>query len=258
MTSTTPSDSPSGEESAVHPRDEAYWSPSGTTIRVSDVPAGVVNLNVDGRRVVGPLQGFGRLWQKTYRVRLVGVEATPAEVMQVLKERLPEFQPPQNRFCPSVAGVKPGQVVLINASLPGRMPVDTGVLVLYADEESFTLMTPQGHPESGWITFSAYSEDGTTVAQIQSMARANDPAYELGFRLLGARAQEQIWIHVLSSLAAYYGVRGDVDVEKRLVDRRLQWSQTRNLRYNALIRSVFYTVASPLRRVRRVRARGGR
>jgi hypothetical protein len=72
-----------------------------------------------------------------------------------------------------VAGVAPGEVVLINASLQG-MPVGTGVMVLYADDESFTLMTPQGHPESGWVTFSAFPDEaaeGAIVAQVQSMAR---------------------------------------------------------------------------------------
>ena len=40
-------------------------------------------------------------------------------------------------------------------TLPGKMKLSTGVMVLYADEESFTLMTPQGHMFAGWITFSA-------------------------------------------------------------------------------------------------------
>ena len=251
MTTTPPSPGREDEARPVRRRDSGYWSRRGTTIQVGEVPAGAVNLNVDGRRVVGPLQGFGWLWQKTYRVRLAGTEVTPAEVVQALKERLPQFQPPQNRFFPSVAGVRPGEVVLINASLPGGMPVDTGVLVLYADEESFTLMTPQGHPESGWVTFSASAEDGATVVQIQSMARANDPAYELGFRLIGARDQERIWTHVLASLAAHFGVRAPVELRKAVVDRRLQWSQAGNIRYNAVIRSALYTIASPLRRVRR-------
>ena len=250
MSTTTPPTGQPHEERPARPRDAAYWSQRGTTIQVAEVPAGAVNLNVDGRRVVGPLQGFGRLWQKTYRVRLAGADVTPAEVVQALKEHLPQFQPPQNRFFPSVAGVRPGEVVLINASLPGGMPVDTGVLVLYVDEESFTLMTPQGHPESGWVTFCAYEEDGGTVAQIQSMARANDPAYELGFRLIGARDQERIWTHVLTSLAAHFGVRAPVEVRKIVVDRRLQWSQAGNIRYNALIRSALYSVAAPLRRLR--------
>ena len=27
---------------------------------------------VEGKRLVGPVQGFGKLWQKTYKVRLDG------------------------------------------------------------------------------------------------------------------------------------------------------------------------------------------
>ena len=41
------------------------------------------------------------------------------------------------------------------------MPLSTGVLVLYADDESFTLMTPQGHVFAGWITFSSLSIPAT-------------------------------------------------------------------------------------------------
>jgi putative component of membrane protein insertase Oxa1/YidC/SpoIIIJ protein YidD len=68
------------------------------------VPEGAVNLNVSARREVGALQGFGQLWQKTYRVELSGAEVTPAEVVRIWKERFSEFQPPQNRFYPSMAG----------------------------------------------------------------------------------------------------------------------------------------------------------
>ena len=52
------------------------------------------------------------------------------------------------------------------------MKLSTGVLVIYADDESFTLMTPQGHMFAGWITFSAYEEDGGTVAQAHVLMRA--------------------------------------------------------------------------------------
>ena len=62
-------------------------------------------------------------------------------------------------------------------------------------------------PESGWITFSAEVEDGVTVAQVQSIARANDPLYELGFLLRFAhRDQEHFWTHTLRALAAHCGV----------------------------------------------------
>jgi hypothetical protein len=230
-------------------RDATHWAGHVETLTLAEVPAGAVSMNVEGRRVVGPLQGFGALWQKTYHVRLRGENLTPAEVIRVWKERFPEFQPPQNRFYPSVAGVAPGEVVLVNASLQG-LPVSTGVMVLYADDESFTLMTPQGHPESGWVTFSAFPDDereGVIVAQVQSMARANDPIYELGFTLGGSKAQEQIWTHVLSSLAAHFACEPTVEFNKSCVDPKLQWSQTKNIWHNAAMRSMLYALAAPAR-----------
>jgi hypothetical protein len=230
------------------PRDAANWARRAPTLKVGELPPEAVNLNVDGRQAVGPLQGFGQLWQKTYRVRLAGCGATPEDVIAVWKARFPDFQPPQNRFFPPVAGVAPGEVVLINASLQG-MPMATGVLVLYADERSFTLMTPEGHPESGWVTFSAWDEDGCSVAQVQSMARANDPLYELGFVLGGSAAQEAIWRHVLASLAAHHGVSDQpVTFEKQCVDTRLQWAQASNIWKNAAIRSALHALTRPFRR----------
>jgi hypothetical protein len=216
-------------------------------LHVSQVPAEAVNLNVEGHRVAGALQGFGQLWQKTYKVRLSGAKVGPKEVVRVWKEEFPSFHPPQSRFYPPLHGVAPGEVMLINASVQG-MPVYTGVMVLYADEESFTVMTAEGLPEAGWNTFSAYEdEDGTTVAQIQSLARASDPIYELGFRLFGSTEQEKIWIHVLSSLATRFEVNERVQLEKVCVDTNLQWSRIGNVWHNAGARSMIYMMAAPLR-----------
>ena len=183
-----PAANPTEPSTAAEPRlrtDVASWAAPATRIDVAAIPDGARSLNVAGRRLSGPIQGFGSLWQKTYRVN-VGSAATPAEVVETFKAHLPELQPPQNRFFPSVAGVAPGEVVLITARVSG-MPISTGVLVLYADDEAFTLMTPEGHPESGMVTFTAHRSGDDTIAQIQSLARANDPIYELGFRLMEVR-----------------------------------------------------------------------
>jgi hypothetical protein len=228
--------------------DEGAWAQPIDRLCVRHVPAGAVSLNVDGRAVVGPLQGFGPLWQKTFRARLSGANVSPAEVVRFWKEHFPRLHPPQNRFFPSLAGVQPGEVVLINATTSG-MPVYTGVMVLYADDESFTLMTSQGLPESGWITFSACIEDGEVVAQIQTMARANDPVYEIGFRLFGSAEQDKIWSHVLRSLAAHFGVAATVALHKTLLDPSVQWRQIANIRYNAALHSVLYQVTRPVRRL---------
>ncbi len=232
------------------PRDAANWAKWVEKLEVSDVPEGAANLNVQGRHEVGALQGFGKLWQKTYRVRLTGVDVMPEEVVKVWKDHFPEFQPSNSRFYPSMAGVAPGEVLFISASV-GGMPVYTGVRVIYADDESFTVMTPEGHPESGWNTFSAYrDDDGTTITQIQSLARANDPIYEIGFRIVGSTTQERIWTHVLKSLAAHLGVNEPVSLEKVCVDPRLQWSQVKNVWQNAGARSMLYTMVGLGRRVR--------
>jgi hypothetical protein len=129
--------------------------------------------------------------------------------------------------------------------------VYTGVRVIDADDESFTLMMPESHPESGWNTFSAYrDDDGTTIAQIQSLARANDPIYEIGFRIVGSTSQERIWTHVLKSLAARLSVNEPVSLEKVCVDPRLQWSQVKNVWQNAGARSMLYTMVGLERRMR--------
>src|SRR6266542_4004123 len=87
------------EQRAAHdaelaaPRDTTYWAKPVGRLDIAQVPTGAISLNVIGRRVAGPVQGFGQLWQKTYRVRLEGCAATPAEVVQAWKERLPRYQP---------------------------------------------------------------------------------------------------------------------------------------------------------------------
>jgi hypothetical protein len=235
---------------------EDAWAKPVDRLQSKDAPAGALNENVDGRGLSGPLQGFGQLWQKTYRVDLSQAGKSPTEIVSVWKAKLPEFMPDDSRFYPSLTGVAPGEVLLIDATLPGPgggMAVSTGVLILYADDESFTVMTPEGHPESGFNTFSVYEGDGVTIAQIQSLARANDPVYEIGFRFLGGSAQqERIWHHVLEQLSGHFGLTGQVQMNKTCVDSNLQWSEARNVWQNAVIRT---TLNAPMRFARRVTGR---
>ena len=230
---------------------ESAWAKPVDKLHTDGIPDGAINLNVEGKQVVGPLQGFGQLWQKTYRLSFPNADVTPQEVVRVWKETLPELMPDDSRFYPSITGVKPGEVILINATLPG-VPgtISTGVMILYADDEAFTVMTPEGHPESGFNTFSAFVADGVTIAQIQSLARANDPVYEMGFRFIGGSSQqEKIWRHVLTRLAAQFDVPAQVTMQKRCVDNRMQWSQAKNVWHNAMIRS---TLNLPVRTARRL------
>ncbi len=241
------------------PRDAAHWAHYVEKLEVSDVPEGVLSLNVEGRRTVGPLQGFGKMWQKTYRVRLEGIDVAPAGVVEAWKENFPRFWPKENRFYAPHSGIVPGGVALLGSGVPGSRWFSTGVMVLYADEQSFTYMTPEGHPFSGWITFSAYSdEDGTTVAQVQLLIRANDPIYELMMPLGLHKMEDRTWQHTLRSLAAYFGASGEVHSHVVCVDPRRQWRNYGNVRYNAIIWSMFHAITASLRRIKGSVTRGRR
>ncbi len=229
-------------------RDHDNWAKPVERLTVSNAPTGALNLNVTGRRVTSPIQGFGKMWQKTYRVRLGGIELEPAEVIGTWKQHFPEFWPPHNNFYGPITGIAPGEVALLNLAMPGRMKLSTGVLVLYADDESFTLMTPEGHMLAGWITFSAYEDGGETVAQAQVLMRTFDPFYEFGAMMFGHRKEDRFWQHTLRSLATHLGVADPV-VETRsvCVDKRRQWSNLRNIRYNSFFKTTAYALRAPAR-----------
>ena len=239
----------------------ANWARPVEQIDTDEAPPGVITVNVEGREVVNPTHGFGQLWRRTYRVRLKGVKSTPAEVMAYWKEHFPEFQPEENRFQPTRDGVQPGEMVYIDTKLmdaPGignLTPMASGVMVIYADDVSFTVMTPEGFPVSGWNTFSVYEEDGDLIAQVQGLERATDPIYEFGYRFMGGESkQDKTWKHVLHSLAARYGLDAEVQASKTCIDPGLQWDKVGNVWNNALIRTTIYKATTPLRWL----LRGGR
>ena len=215
------------------------WARPVSRLAVKAMPKVAIDLNVKGRRVAGPMQGFGQLWQKTYSISLPGKGLDPARAIAILKENFTSFQPPANRFYPPPDGIKPGGVILINADTPGGL-VATGVMALYSSRNSFTFITPEGHPEAGWVTFSSFREQDSTVVQIQGLARASDPIYELAFRILGSKLQQDIWSHVLQSMLNYMGGSGGVQVTPLLLDSRLQWSRFFNLLLNAQILTLLY------------------
>jgi hypothetical protein len=93
-------------------RDAAHWARLVSRLKVGQVPPEALNLNVTGRRVVGPIQGFGQLWQKTYRIRL-GTAVAPAEVVRVWKQRFGSFWPERNWFYGPLTGIAPGDVALL-------------------------------------------------------------------------------------------------------------------------------------------------
>ena len=135
--------------------------------------------------------------------------------------------------------------------MPGApVKLSTGVLVLYADDESFTFMTPEGHTLSAWITFSARSDDGVMVAQAQALERPSDPFDDLAYKLGGNRQNNKFWQATLANLAKLIGVDAPVvDVQSVCIDGNRQWRHWRNVRNSATVRSARRTLTAPVRKI---------
>jgi hypothetical protein len=209
-------------------RDDTNWAKPVKRLDAADM-AGAWNENVRGRRIAAANGGFGRLFQKTFAVSFVGAAATPQEVIKTWKTHFAEFWPKGQKMFLPATGIAPGEVGLINATVPGTPTMATGVLVIYADDESFSFLSPEGHPFAGPLTFSAFVEDGVTVAQVHELTRASDPFWELAMMVpvLGDRMQNDIWRATLRNLATLLvgrrlrppgrhaaGIRRDADVRQ--------------------------------------------
>ena len=207
-----------------------------------------------GKRVSGPLQGFGQLWQKTFMVRLEGVDTTPEAVIATWKAHVPEFWPKGAAVLRALSGIKPGEVALLEVEpVPGApVRLSTGVLVLYADDESFTFMTPEGHTLSAWITFSARRDGDVVVAQAHALERPSDPFDDIAYKLIGNRQNNKFWEATLRNLALMIGVAVPVvEIQSACIDGNRQWRHWRNVRNSATLRSARRTMTAPIRRLTR-------
>jgi len=228
------------------PRNAANWATKVDRLTV-DSGGG---LNVAGRRLTGPVQGFGKMWRKTYWIEL-SPEISPRAVIATWKGHFGEFWPKASRFEGPLTSLSPGDVALLDVSVGGGVRLSTGVFVLYADEESFTLMTPQGHMFAGWITFSAERSGTATVVQAQVLMRANDPLYELAMACGGHRKEDQFWIQTMTALAQSLGAAPTVVHTRTVcVDRRRQWGNAGQVWHNSMVRTMMHSVTRTLARKR--------
>jgi hypothetical protein len=236
------------------PRDQESWA--RPVDKLTTTAKGAGSDTVTGKRVAGPVQGFGQMWQKTFSVRLPGDEHAPEAVVAHWKEKFPTFWPKGATFYAPLSGIAPGEVALLEVPpVPGApVKMSTGVMVIYADRESFTFMTPEGHIFAAWITFSAERDgdvDGATVAQVRALLRASDPLFEAMLMAGGHGQENRHWEGTLRNLAARFEATGTPTTEQVCVDRKRQWRQAGNIRHNAAIRSGLWTMTHPRSMLRR-------
>ena len=226
------------------------WAVNVEHISVGDVPAEAMNINVNGRKITSPVNGFGCLWDKKYRFQVNNTNIEPQKIVSLWRSEFPDFWPKGNYlFTSGGAPIVPGATALLNLSIGGMLVLATGIRVIYTDDDSFCFSTVQGHMLCGWITFSSFREDHKTIIQVHALFRAADPFMELGFRLGAARQEDQFWHQTLSNLASNLGVEGKIEQQNVLIDRSLRWGEIGNVWYCGAIRSSLYMPLYLLRRI---------
>lgn len=226
------------------------WAASIDYLSVSEIPKSAMNINVNGRRVTSPVIGFGRLWDKKYRLSLNDNDVSPQEIITLWKSEFPSFWPKGNTvFTSGKAQVAPGTQAVLNLSIPGGLKLATGIMVVYADDTSFGFMTIEGHMLSGWITFSSFYEGKSVIVQVHPLFRASDPLMELSFRLGAAKQEDMFWHGTLNNIARRLGSHGNIEQKNTLIDEHINWNETGNIWKNAAIRSSFYMPLYILKRI---------
>ena len=224
-----------------------------------DADRRVRRLEIDGVTLLGPSEGFGKLWRKTCRVALDDGSLSPEQAVTTWKAHFGEFWPEGNRFYAPFRSLTPGDIAEIKVDVAAGLALSSGVAVLNSSPTAFTLITPEGHLFAGLITLSAFSQDGCTMAQSEVVMRASDPLFEIGMALYGHRREDRFWEETLGALARFFGSDATPVSASRCLDRHYQWASVWNIRNNALLRAVVARSVSPAARIgRAVRRRVSR
>jgi hypothetical protein len=201
-------------------------------------------LDLDRQPPTRPEDGFGHRWRKVHRIPLVGSDVAPTQLISTWKEHFGEFWPGDNRFYGAITDLEPGELAVISVEMPGDTTLSTGVILADSSDDSFTLVTPKGHMLAAWLTFSAYREAATTIAQVEIVMRASDPLFEIGMVLVGHRRENRFWEETLRNLAVRFGVHANPETRLTREEAHYLWANATNVLHNSAIRNGLIRLAS--------------
>jgi hypothetical protein len=147
--------------------------------------------------------GVGPMLHRSYSVRVVGSDMTPAALIDLVSANLNHVSPEmavfrKTRGAPSV--LREGDEFIVR--MPG--PWDGPVRVVHRDANSFRLATLVGHLEAGEIEFRAEPDGPALHFEIESWARAGDRLSALLYNKLRLAKEIQLnmWSHFCVRAAA--------------------------------------------------------
>ena len=90
--------------------------------RLTTTASGAGTDTVTGKRVAGPIQGFGQMWQKTFSVRLDGVATTPERARRALEGTLPDVLAKGLQLLRALGRHRPGRGRPARGAAPAGFP----------------------------------------------------------------------------------------------------------------------------------------
>ncbi len=223
------------------PRPEGAWATNVDRLHVDDSRKDVA-FNLEGRKLAGPQQGFGPLYDRVFTI-VLGDAVAPETLVADWRAHFGDFWPKSATFYGS-GTIEAGAVAPLTAS-----GVTTVVLVIYADDTSFSYYCPEGHMFAGMITFSARTEaERGTVAEIRMLVRPADPLW-VAVWPVGKGMEGKFWKGTLSNLAARHGVAAAVPAETTTkVDARWIWNNWTNVFHNGALITLWHSATTPRRK----------
>ncbi len=154
--------------------------------------------------------GSGPLVHRRYEIELQGVTLAPSEILSLVQQHLTELPPSALADFVKSRGAQTVLSVGDEYQITMLGPWNGVVRVADKGRDFFTLVTLDGHPEAGHITFSvrhdAIRSDSCSV-RVESWAKARDALVNVAFRFgPGSQVQTEVWVTFLQRVASLVGV----------------------------------------------------
>ncbi len=156
-------------------------------------------------------EGSGALVHRRYEIELPDRAVTRDIVLRLMQLHLTELAPAALANFEKTEGTDEVFRVGDEYEITMLGPWNGRVRVAEMTRDSFTLVTLEGHPEAGHITFSVQEDaisSGNLLVRIESWARSRDAlvAAAYGALRIGRQVQTEVWITFLQRLAVLAGV----------------------------------------------------
>lgn len=154
--------------------------------------------------------GVGELTHRRYMIDVPRAEYSRQSLNQAIQQRVHELAPAKLADFEKTAGNGAFMSVGDEYDVTMLGPWNGRVRVAEVTDDSFTLITLEGHPEAGHITFSVQErslQPETFTIVIESWARARDNTVHVAYNTLavGRQVQAEVWVTFLQRVAALTG-----------------------------------------------------